>query len=154
MIWRRQSFKLWNKKKTVYRRRITCCAEFPCRPLLPGSRGRRASWWRMRRCWKTSHKYYLFTYKTPQAVAKENWRQQMQGNTIFLAQNLGKFEDACTKNTRNFLFSRAYSVLISACKFYWSRGVSCAHMTVIAVIIYGCIHAPLCHIFFKLKWSC
>ena len=35
----------------------------------------------------------------------------MQGNTIFLAQNLGKFEDDCTKNTRNFLFSRAYSVL-------------------------------------------
>ena len=29
----------------------------------------------------------------------------MQGNAIFLARKLGKFEDACTKNTRKlFIF--------------------------------------------------
>lgn len=54
-----------------------------CTCLHLRSHGRRDSWWRMTRCWETSHKYYLFTYKGLQAVTKENWLQQMQGNVRF-----------------------------------------------------------------------
>lgn len=155
MIWRRQSFKLWNLKKkqctggglrAVRSFRVVLC--FPGAAVAAPAGGE----------WEDAGRQVInITYlhiKPPKQSPKKIDGNRCKEMRSFLLGNWASLKMLVPRILVNFLFSRAYSVLISACKFYWSRGVSCAHMTVIAVIIYGCIHAPLCHIFFKLKWSC